>query len=192
MIKRGGHDDPRYQRVRAERERKSAALIAKLMTFGFVRIPGYPAYLISREGVIHSTHGRRVIRIKPGVKPGGYEFVGLSTEIATKYEMVHRLVAKTFIPNPLCLPEVNHIDGNKRNNRDTNLEWCTRQHNARHGFATGLLVSGLRHPGAKLNADQVREIRGANGTYRSIGQRHGVCAQSVLKVKHGKTYQDVT
>jgi hypothetical protein len=192
LYKRGSADDPRYQKVRAERERQSARQIARLMTMGFVRIPAYSTYLISNEGVIYSTHDRRVLRIKPGVKPGGYRFVGLTNEgRATKYEMVHRLVANTFIANPENLPEVNHKDGNKRNNRDTNLEWCTRQQNAVHGFATGLLHRGLKHPGAKLNADQVRAIRHAEGKYRDIGRQHNVCAQTVCKIKAGRAYRDV-
>lgn len=52
---------------------------------------------------------------------------------------VHRLVAKAFIPNPLDLPEVNHIDGNRLNNSVSNLEWCDRAGNARHAVETGLL-----------------------------------------------------
>lgn len=51
---------------------------------------------------------------------------------------LHRLVAKAFIPNPLGLPEVNHIDGNKSNNRVTNLEWVTGSENVRHSIDTGL------------------------------------------------------
>ena len=51
---------------------------------------------------------------------------------------VHRLVAQHFIPNPNNLPEVNHIDGDKANNQVSNLEWCTRSHNVKHSFDTGL------------------------------------------------------
>jgi hypothetical protein len=48
------------------------------------------------------------------------------------------IVAEAFIENPKGLPEVNHIDGNKCNNDISNLEWCSRQENITHAWATGL------------------------------------------------------
>lgn len=57
---------------------------------------------------------------------------------------VHRLVADAFIPNPDNLPEVNHIDGNKQNNKTTNLEWCTHQHNMKEAYRLGLVKLPLR------------------------------------------------
>ena len=64
---------------------------------------------------------------------GGYFYVSLSKGDKAKMFRVHRLVAMAFIPNPDNLPEVNHIDEDKSNNRADNLEWCTHLYNEHHG-----------------------------------------------------------
>lgn len=65
----------------------------------------------------------------------GYCLVGLCRNNRSKCFRLHRLVAMAFIPNPDNLPEVNHKDENKLNNRVDNLEWCTRGYNVRYGTA---------------------------------------------------------
>lgn len=67
--------------------------------------------------------------LKQSLAGRGYPFVGLCKDNEVKQEYTHKLVSKAFIPNPDNLPEVNHIDEDKTNNRVDNLEWCTRLYN---------------------------------------------------------------
>lgn len=62
----------------------------------------------------------------------GYEYVQISCGGARKKFSVHRLVAEAFLENPNNLPQVNHIDGNKRNNSVDNLEWVNNSSNQFH------------------------------------------------------------
>ena len=69
----------------------------------------------------------------------GYLMVSLWKGNIGSNKYVHRLVAEAFIPNPLQLPEVNHIDAVRTNASRENLEWCTREHNMQHAYNIGSL-----------------------------------------------------
>ena len=65
------------------------------------------------------------------------------------HHYVHRLVAAAFVPNPNELPQVDHIDGNRRNNCAANLRWVTAKDNtmyggARHGWEAQKIASAKR------------------------------------------------
>lgn len=80
--------------------------------------------------------------------PRGYLQVCLTANSLSNNKLVHRLVAEAFIPNPLNKPQVNHIDGNKENNKVSNLEWMTSQENNKHAHKIGLNKS---HNKRKVN-----------------------------------------
>lgn len=76
--------------------------------------------------------------LKPTTNKDGYVRVGMRKNKKQFSKTVHRLVAEAFIPNPNNLPEVNHLDGNKQNNRAENLSWCTAKQNQKHSLEMGL------------------------------------------------------
>lgn len=78
--------------------------------------------------------------LKPQIKSGtGYYTVTLyNKQRKAKIKLIHRLVAETFLDNFNNYLVVNHIDGNKKNNKVNNLEWCTQSHNVKESYRLGL------------------------------------------------------
>lgn len=99
-------------------------------------IPGYEGlYQVSNFGRVKSLNfGRtgvhRVLKIQK--YPNKYTKVDLRHNGIIHTRNIHRLVAESFIPNPENKTDVNHIDGDKHNNRVENLEWVTRSENMKH------------------------------------------------------------
>ena len=96
----------------------------------FREIPNYPDYQITSWGRVYNKKTEKFIRQEPTDK--GYLRADLFNEEGRKHMKVHRLVASAFVPNPDGKPQVNHIDGNKRNNSYINLEWVTDEENKAH------------------------------------------------------------
>ena len=94
-------------------------------------IKNFPEYLVSDMGEIFSL--KRMQVLKPYVNHKGYLKVALIDDYGINHKKrVNRLVAETFIPNPLELPEVNHKNLDKQDNRASNLEWVTGKQNREH------------------------------------------------------------
>ena len=76
----------------------------------------------------------------------GYVYVTLCDENGQRKNFyVHRLVAEAFLPNPDNLPQVNHLDYDRKNNKVTNLEWCTSTENVRHSLCNQPLTRKSCH-----------------------------------------------
>lgn len=120
----------------------------------FKPIEGWSWYEISNLGNVRSVWSQRFR--KSSIHKHGYMNVRLCSEGGEQRGFyVHRLVAKAFIPNPLNLPDVDHIDGNPRNNCVQNLRWVTHRQNillaiARRGGRHW--ISGIRRAGSRYVA----------------------------------------
>lgn len=95
-------------------------------------ISGYEGlYAITSCGRVWSYKTNKFLKLKK--ENTGYLQVGISKDGVRKFYGIHRLVAMTYIPNPLGLPQVNHKDEDKHNNCLQNLEWCDAKYNMNYG-----------------------------------------------------------
>lgn len=101
-------------------------------------------YQISSYGRVSSNYKGRITIRKLNDDGNGYLRISLAFNGDKFPKKVHRLVALSFILNPENLPEVNHLDGNKMNNRVNNLEWTSKKNNAAHAAKMGKLNRGNR------------------------------------------------
>lgn len=82
------------------------------------------------------------IKDKDGIyKPQNKSFKYNRISAGGKNAMVHQIIATAFVPNPDNLETVNHINGNRRDNRAENLEWCTREENSRKYHGENFILS---------------------------------------------------
>ena len=123
----------------------------------------------------------------------GYPNIVARIDCESKTFRVNRLVALAFLDNPLGKPEVNHKDGNKRNNAVSNLEWATRSENELHAFATGLKTGprGSRQGRSRLVEADVVEIVSRLRVGRGVGElarEFGVHQSTISDIKLGRSW----
>ena len=132
-------------------------------------IPNYSKYHASTDGEIKTFNwknkGAEKI-MKPDLDNSGYLRTMLINDKGEWCTVkVHRIIAQTFISNPLEKKEVNHKNSIRSDNRLINLEWVTHSENVLHSFANKMQSNkGEQNPCATLTDKQVLEIR-ANYKY---------------------------
>ena len=143
-------------------------------------IIGYEGlYQISSYGRVKSLprKGCKGQIVKPSFTNSGYQQTHLCKNGKAVTKMVHRIVAIHFIYNPDNLPEVNHINECKTDNRVENLEWCTRLQNVRHGTGVKRMAKAHNYKESAIKSAQ-------NHDYKAIARKR---AKPVLQYsKDGK------
>ena len=126
----------------------------------WIAIPGFNGYEASSFGRIRYIKRWKIPKIlKAGKHSRGYDKYTLYVDGESFTVTGHRMVALAFIPNPSLLPEVNHINAIKNDNRPINLEWVNSEENRNHAIKNGLYKSGEKHPNAKLSNSDVVYIK---------------------------------
>ena len=162
-------------------------------------------YIVTDDGQVFAMNYRNrqlVRRLRPHRSPnarcGGY----LRVSINGRQRDVHRLVAECFVPKPPGRVEVNHKDGDKLNNRASNLEWVSHLENVRHAYRTGLITGAQiarnaahPHPTMRtITAETAKRIK------RLICDGHPDCVIRemlglndgvVAMIRQNKTYKEV-
>jgi|SRR5690554_901147 len=156
-------------------------------------IPGSKGYYITHKGSVFNSKNQF---IKPSKCVTGYLKVSLVSQDGRRmYASVHRLVAEAFIPNPLNKPYVNHKDGDKINNKVTNLEWCTPTENMRHAVDVLRRGVGDNNGNKTINeelAHKICKLLEQGHTNKEISDSLNVQAYIVSFIRVGKTWTSVS
>jgi hypothetical protein len=136
---------------------------------------------------------REPTKINPWVSKSGYFVVSAKLGNIRPKVFVHRLVAMAFVPGFAQGLTVNHINGNKLDNRPENLEWVTLSENTKHQWRTGLVdLRGENQPNHKLTQRQVIHIRKAlraGVSANSLSIIAGVNASTIYLIEQGKRWK---
>jgi antitoxin component HigA of HigAB toxin-antitoxin module len=138
----------------------------------------------AKDGRVFGKSGKE---LKQRPDKDGYMVVG-------NYQKVHRLVAQAFIPNPENKPTVNHINGDKSDNRVENLEWMTRSEQTQHAISTGLITYtyGEDHHTSKLTKKDIETIfylKSLGWKQTDIANEMSVAQSRISEILNKKVWQ---
>lgn len=129
--------------------------------------------------------------LKPCINHDGYEEIVLSKDGKSKMYRLHRIVAETFIINQYEKLQVNHINGNKIDNRSVNLEWTTPKENIEHALDNKLMkpVKGREHYMAKKigKYNFKNELVETYETIQEASKKNNILATSIINCLKRRT-----
>jgi hypothetical protein len=161
-----------------------------------IPLEGFDGYFATEDGFIYSDRqSKRILKGSPD--KDGYIHVSLSRTGRrhgdhAKHFPVHVLVALAYL-GPRTGPEARHLDGNNQNNRPDNLAWGTRLENGADKVAHGRSTKGVRNCKAKLNPNQVLDIRAlviAGARQRQVARKFAISPATVYAISCGAIWRE--
>lgn len=141
----------------------------------------------SVDRIVHYSDGRRYHYrgklLTPRDGNHGYLTVDIGSPMF-KNQLIHRLVAQAFVKNNSGGDFVNHINGNKSDNRATNLEWCSQKENVHHAIKTGLMKYTV--PPKPIIAYKDNKVVGVFGSMSECANKLNCNVSHIGSVIHGR------
>lgn len=164
---------------------------------GFLGFPGYSIDIYGNVWSFPKNGNGYKILIKKPQKCFEYQRVELRNRVEQKLFRVHQLVALAFIPNPHGYKQINHKDGNPKNNHKDNLEWCDAEYNIQY---TSDKLCGGKNKSIPVNVYK-KDTHEFVGTFKSCNDAAielGIYVNSIysilkgyMKSTHGYVFEKV-
>lgn len=169
----------------------------------FVAVQNFPSYLIGDRGEVISLnyrHTGKAKKLKRSVNRYGYENVELWKNGEGKRVTVHQLVAQHFVPNPNDKPQVDHLNGDKTDNRAKNLEWVAAEENIRRFWKDNKQQrrdrSGEKNHASKVTKGEAERIKmlyeETEATQSDIATRFDLNQSQVSRIVNGKRWNHLS
>lgn len=156
-------------------------------------IKGFDKYSITENGEVWSHSHKKFMKFE--YDDNGYKTIRLISPGVYKKYKIHRLVALTFLDNPMNKKCVNHINGIKTDNRLENLEWNTHSENIKHAYKLGLNKSTKKRIISVINSRSKMVVNLENGIcYESLkiasienGYKNSILSKQLNNIVPNKT-----
>jgi hypothetical protein len=142
-------------------------------------VPKWPLYIVSNFGRIKNVVSGRIL--KAPLNNNGRPRIKLCNKGQIRDQYIHQLVMLVFVGECPEGLEINHINGDKADNRLENLEYISHLANVRHAVPRSKLL--------KYSVDQFVEIRKMSGAARIVAEKFGISKSTVLRIRKNQVRQ---